>query len=187
MARRLGVSRMAVSTWARQLHPCQGDLTSWHTRPMPGRPARLRAERWQRVLAVLQQGALQAGFDTDRWTLLRIRAVILVAFGVRYHAHYLARRLKALGWSPQPPALSARERDDALGRAWLTRDWPRLQNRLAASRREESAWLQPAVHAAPGRGPLGRRWGRPRSCGASASAGPSPRGLAYPSPARFPN
>jgi hypothetical protein len=51
--------------------------------PIPDRPARLRVEPWPRVLAVLQQGALQAGFDTDRWTLPRIRAVILVAFGVR--------------------------------------------------------------------------------------------------------
>ena len=111
-------------------------MTSLQTRPIPGRPARLSMEQWQRVLAVLQQGALQAGFDTDRWTLLRIRAVILVAFGVRYHAHYLARRLKALGWSPQQPALYARERDEALVRAWLTHDWPRLKKRLAASRQK---------------------------------------------------
>ena len=136
IARRLGVSRMAVSKWARQFHQRQGDLTSLHARPIPGRPARLNAEQWQRVLAVLQQGALHAGFDTDRWTLLRIQAVILVAFGVCYHAHYLARRLKALGWSPQQPALYARERDEALVRAWLTHDWPRLKKRLAARRRK---------------------------------------------------
>jgi transposase len=136
IARRLGVSRMAVSTWARQLHQRQGDMTSLHTRPIPGRPARLSAEQWQRVLAVLQQGALQAGFDTDRWTLLRIRAVILVAFGVRYHAHYLARRLRALGWSPQQPAVYARERDEALVQAWLTHDWPRIKKRLSAKGRK---------------------------------------------------
>ncbi len=175
IARRLGVSRMAVSKWARQLYQRQGDMTSLHTRPIPGRPARLGAEQWQRVLAVLQQGALQAGFDTDRWTLLRIRAVILVAFGVRYHAHYLARRLKALGWSPQQPALYARERDDALVRAWLTHDWPGLKKRLAAGRRKSSSWMKPAFHSEPGLGPPGRRWGRPRSCDASASAVNSPR------------
>ena len=100
IARRLGVSRMAVSKWARQRCQHQGDLTSWQTRPIPGRPARLSAAQWQCVLAVLKEGALKTGFDTDRWTLRRIRAVILVTFGVRYHAHYLARRLKALGWSP---------------------------------------------------------------------------------------
>src|SRR5918992_5668580 len=79
IARRLGVSRMAVSTWARQLRQHQGDIGSLHTRPLPGRPARLSAEQWQRVLAVLKDVALKAGFDTDRWTLRRIRAVLLVA------------------------------------------------------------------------------------------------------------
>jgi transposase len=136
IARRLGVSRMAVSKWARQLHQHQGTMTSLHARPIPGRPARLSGEQWQCVLAVLKDGALKAGFDTDRWTLLRIRAVILVTFGVRYHAHYLARRLKALGWSAQQPAVYARERDEASVRAWLTHDWPRLKKRLAARRRK---------------------------------------------------
>src|SRR5918999_1854305 len=100
----------------------QGDIASLHTHPIPGRPARLSVEQWQRVLAVLNEGALKAGFETDRWTLLRIRAVILVTFGVHYHAHYLARRLKALGWSPQHPAVYARERDEALVLAWLGPD-----------------------------------------------------------------
>ena len=134
IARRLGVSRMAVSKWARQLRQHQGDMASLHTHAIPGRPARLRPEQWQRVLAVLKEGALKAGFDTDRWPLRRIRAVILVVFGVHYHAHYLSRRLKALGWSPQQPAVYARERDEALVRAWLTHDWPRIKKRLAADR-----------------------------------------------------
>ena len=105
IARRLGVSRRAVSKWARQLRQHHGDIGSLHTRPIPGRPARLDVAQWERVLAGLKEGALKAGFDTDRWTLLRIRAVILGAFGVRYHAHYLARRLKALGWRAQQPAV----------------------------------------------------------------------------------
>ena len=57
---------------------------------------------------------------------------MLVEFGVDYHAHYVARRLKALGWSPQRPALYAKERNDELVRAWLRHDWPRINKRLAA-------------------------------------------------------
>jgi transposase len=129
IARRLGVSRMAVSKWAQQLRQHQGDMASLHAWLIPGRPAHLNAEQWQRVLAVLQEGALKAGFETDRWTLLRICAVVLVTFGVRYHAHYLARRLRALGWSPQQPAVYARERDDALVRAWLMHDWPQIKKK----------------------------------------------------------
>src|SRR3712207_5841170 len=122
IARRLGVSRMAVSKWARQLRQHQGDMTSLQTRPLPGRTARLSAEQWQRVLAVLTEGAVKAGFDADLWTLRRILALILLSFAVRCPAHCLARRLKALGWSAQQPAVYARERDDALLQAWLIHD-----------------------------------------------------------------
>jgi transposase len=160
-----------MSQWARQLRQHHGDTASLHARPIPGRPARLSAEPWQRVLAVLQEGALKAGFDTERWTLRRIRAVMLVAFGVRHHAHYLARRLKALGWSPQQPAVYARERDEALVQAWLAQDWPRIKTRLAGEKRQESSWMKPASHSAPTARPPGRRWGTPPSCGVSASAG----------------
>ncbi len=78
IARRLGVSRMAISQWARPLRQHQGEMTSLHTRPLPGRPARLSAEPWPCVLAVLTEGAPQAGFDTERWTLRRSRAVMVV-------------------------------------------------------------------------------------------------------------
>jgi transposase len=118
---------MAVNTWARQLRQHQGEMTSLQTRPIPGRPACLSAEQWQGVLAVLEAGSLKTGFDTDRWTLLHICAVLLVTFWVRYHALYLASRLKALSWGAQQPAVYARERDDALVQAWLPHDWLRIK------------------------------------------------------------
>ena len=132
IARRMGVSRMAVSKWAKHLRQHQDDLASLKRRPMLGRPPRLTAAQWQHILQRLTQGALRAGFETERWTLQRIRALIVVEFGVHYHAHYLARRLKALRWSPQEPAVYARERDEALVQAWLTRDWRRIKKRPAA-------------------------------------------------------
>lgn len=133
IARRMGVSRMAVSKWAKQLRQHRNDPASLRRRPVPGRPSRLAAAQWQHVLQRLAQGALRAGFETERWTLQRIRALIVVEFGVHSHAHYLACRLKALGWSPQEPAVYARERDDALVQAWLTRDWRRIKKKLAAT------------------------------------------------------
>ena len=132
IALQLGVSRMAISKWAKHLQQHQGDIRSLQNRPIPGRPPRLTPQHWQQVLEWLAQGALRAGFETDRWTLRRVRALILVEFGVDYHPHYLARRLKGLGWSPQHPAPYARERNDELIQAWLSHDWPRIKKRLAA-------------------------------------------------------
>jgi transposase len=166
IARQMGVSRTAVSRWAQQLRPSQGNLDGLNKHRVPGRPPRLTAAQWQQLLQVLGRGALQAGFDTDRWTLRRIRAVILVEFGVEYHAHYLSPRLNTLGWSAQHPAVYARERDDALVQAWLTRDWPRINKRLSAEARKSSSSMTPAFRFAPRPAQPGRRGGRRRSSGA---------------------
>jgi transposase len=93
-------------------------------RPKTGRPSRLTAQQWQDLLDVLAEGASRSGFETERWTLPRVRAVIERRFGVTYHVDYLSARLRASGWSVQMPAVRARERDEELIRAWLDRAWP---------------------------------------------------------------
>jgi transposase len=133
IARRLGVSRMAVSQWAERLRHSPHGFATLKRRPNPGRPPRLTSEQWQELLDVLEQGAMQSGFDTERWTLPRVRAVIERRFGVTYHAGYLSVRLRDLGWTAQVPAVLARERDEELIRAWLDRDWPRIKKKLAAT------------------------------------------------------
>jgi transposase len=165
IARQMGVSRAAVSRWAQQLRDNHGHLGSLAKRRVAGRPPRLPPEQWQHLLQVLGRGALQAGFDTDRWTLRRIRAVILVEFGVVYHTHYLSHRLNTLGWSPQHPAVYARERDEALVQAWLRQDWPRIKKRLAAEARKSSSSMKPASHFAPRPARPGLRGATRRSSG----------------------
>jgi transposase len=132
IARRLGVSRAAVSQWAKRLTDAPHGSKALKRRPKPGRPPRLTTRQWRELLGLLERGAIGAGFDTERWTLTRIRSVIQRHFGVTYHAHYLSDRLRELGWSVQVPAIRAAERDEAAIRAWLERDWPRIKKRLAA-------------------------------------------------------
>lgn len=165
ITRQMGVSRAAVSRWAQQLRQNQGHLGGLERRRIPGHPPRLTPEQWQHLLQVLGRGARQAGFDTDRWTLRRIRAVILVEFGVTYHAHYLSHRLNTLGWSPQHPAVYARERDEALVQGWLTQDWPRINKRRVVEARKSSSSMKPALRCALRPARLGLRGGRRRSSG----------------------
>ena len=129
IARRLGVSRMAVSQWAERLRGGPRGLAALRRRTRSGRPPRLTPEQWQELLDILKQGALRSGFETERWTLPRVRAVIERRFAVSYHASYLSVRLRQLGWTAQVPAVRARERDEELIRAWLDRDWPRIKNK----------------------------------------------------------
>jgi transposase len=133
IARRLGVSRMAISQWAQRLRNCPHGFAALKRRPKPGRPPRLAPQQWQELLDILKRGAMRSGFKTERWTLPRVRIVIERRFGVSYHAHYLSARLRNLGWTVQVPAVRARERDEELIQAWLDRDWPRIKKRLAAA------------------------------------------------------
>jgi transposase len=132
IARRLGVSPAAVCQWAKQLRDFPRGLAGLRRHHKPGRPPRLTPAQWREGLTILARGAKRSGFETERWTLPRIRAVIHRRFGVVYHVDYLSSRLRDLGWTPQVPAVWAAERDEELIRAWLDRDWPRIKKRLAA-------------------------------------------------------
>jgi len=104
-------------------------------RPRSGRPPRLSPQHWRPLLKILEAAAIRSGFETERWTLPRIRDVIAHRWGVTDHPAYLSVRLRELGWSVQVPEVRARERDEALIRAWIDRDWPRIKKKLAAAAR----------------------------------------------------
>jgi transposase len=130
IARRLGVSRTAVNQWAKQM--TLGGLRQLRRRRGGGRPAKLTREQQRQLRRLLKRGAPAAGFPTARWTLPRVQQVIQWEFGVVYHVKYLNRLLQQLGWSLQQPVACARERDEALIRAWLAHDWPRIKKSAAA-------------------------------------------------------
>lgn len=160
VAREGGVSRAAVTHWKRRLEPA--GLRGLRRRRPGGRASRLTAAQWGQLLRRLRRGAVAAGFETERWTLRRIAAVVERTFGVRSHFRSLGRALRARGWSPQQPVARARERDDALVAAWLRRDWPRIKRGLAAPGGRSPSWTRRATRSGRGSGRPGpRRAGRP--------------------------
>ena len=133
IARQLGVSRSAISQWSAQLRA--GGLRQLRRRRGGGRPAKLTAEQQRQLRRTLRRGAQRAGFATERWTLARIQQVIEWDFGVSYHRNHLSWLLDRLDWSVQQPLARAAERDEAVIRAWLEQDWPRIKKGAAAWRR----------------------------------------------------
>lgn len=133
IGRRLGVSRAAVSQWAKQL--ARGGVRALRRRKAAGRPARLTPAQKRVLVRHLKRGAVAAGFPTERWTMRRVGQLIEREFGVHYHVHYINRLLAALGWSLQQPLPQAVERDEDLIRAWLAHDWSRIKKGAAARRK----------------------------------------------------
>jgi transposase len=161
VAREVGVSRAAVTHWKRRL--AQAGVRGLRRRRPSGRASRLTAAQWGQLLRRLRRGAVAAGFETERWTLRRIAAVVERTFGVRYHFRSLGRALRARGWSPQQPVARARERDDALVEAWLRRDWPRIKRGLAAPGGRSPSWTRRGTPSGPASGRPGPRRAARRS------------------------
>jgi putative transposase len=170
IARELGVSRAAVCQWAGRLEA--GGTGTTHAsdalrrRPHTGRRPQLTEGDWPAVEALLRRGARASGFDTERWTLRRIAQVLRRDVGVTYHPHSLAVVLRAHGWSPQRPATRAKERDEALIRAWLRRDWPAVKRGLTAAGTSLPSWTRRVTRFGPASGPPGRPAERRRSSSA---------------------
>lgn len=161
LARRMGVSRAAVTPW-QQRFPVAG-LRGVQRRPTPGRPTRLSPGQWRPLVGLLRRGARATGFETERWTLRRVAALIERPFGVRYHFRSLGRALGGRGWRPHQPIPRARDRDAALVEAWLRRDWPRIQRGRAARGAPSSAWTRRGTHCGPTSAPPGHRSAGPPS------------------------
>jgi putative transposase len=121
IARRFGVSRATVCRWAVTL--AREGRRGLRARPRTGRPRRLDARAWRCLGRLLARGAVAAGFETERWTLRRIAALIWREFGVRYHPRYLERPLRAHSFTVRRPATQARERDERAIAAWPRREW----------------------------------------------------------------
>src|SRR2546430_17015638 len=101
IARQMGVSRAAVTQWKQRLD--RDGLSALRQRRSSGRTARLSEAQWDQLVTLLQQGAVAAGFETERGMLRRIAHAIARTFGSREHLRSLGRRVHARGWTAQRP------------------------------------------------------------------------------------
>src|SRR5215468_3954336 len=134
IARRLGVSRSAVSQWAQQIKQRRRGLQGLKSIKHKGRQSYLTDSQWQKVLRDLQRIAQAFGYEDERWTLSRIQRLIADRYGVSYNTNYLSEKLRKSGWSVQQPARVAREREEALVTQWLQEHWPRIKKRPSGSK-----------------------------------------------------
>jgi transposase len=101
IARKYGVSRTTASRWNRALH-VRG-VESLRKRRATGRPCRLTHEQLEAAAALYRGGALQAGFDSDRWTTMRFAEAVFRTCGVRYDSDHAGRIMHRLGLRERHP------------------------------------------------------------------------------------
>ena len=126
VAHRLGVSRQTVSTWARRLSAVNGAVGKLKAKTL-GRPPSLDQAQRDALAGALLDGALQAGFATELWTIKRVRRLVQREFGVVYSISGCWLLLRSLGFSPQKPEKRALQRDEQAIVSWKRKTWPGLK------------------------------------------------------------
>lgn len=132
VARQLSASVSSVCRWW-QAYQRDGPR-GLRPKPTPGRPSRLSDTQKRKLVSLLGQGPLRAGYRTDLWTLRRVADLIRRQFDVRYHPAHVWKLLRGLGWSCQKPERRAVERDEAAIARWKRTAWPRIKKRRSPGR-----------------------------------------------------
>lgn len=127
IARRLDVSREAVSQWYKGWYR-QG-VGGLQSKGHPGRKAQLSAKQKKAIEKTLLKGPIAAGYATDVWTLNRIAVVIKKVAARLYHPGHVWYILTGMGWSCQKPKTRAKERRERAIRRWLRQTWPDIKKK----------------------------------------------------------
>ncbi len=128
VARTVGVSWTTANRWKQVIE--EEGLGALAAKAHPGRTARLTQNQRQRLIEILLNGPLEAGFPTETWTSRRVAEVIEREFGVSYHVGHVWKILRRIGWTSQRPQHQSRKRDAAEIQRWREQEWSRIKKRL---------------------------------------------------------
>jgi len=78
-------------------------------------------------------GRPAAGWRDQRWTLARVRDLVVGKFRVQYTIPGIWYLLRRRGWTCQIGARRAIERDDCAVEVWKKEAWPRMKARRRPS------------------------------------------------------
>lgn len=126
IARHLKVTPAAVSQWHNAWK--KGGRKKLHSRGRTGPRSKLTDTKLNTIRTLLLQGPQRAGYETNIWTLERVKAAIQRKTQIRYGTTHIWRILTVqLGWSAQKPETRARERDEKNIRRWKRWVWPQVK------------------------------------------------------------
>jgi putative transposase len=127
VAELLGVSLRTVQRWWRAWR--DDGAAAFAMRAGRGRPPKLSSVQADQVLSWLARSPGDFGFDTQRWTAVRVAELVERLLGVRMNHRYLNDWLARRAVTPQIPARQAAERDEAAIERWKRWEWPVIKKR----------------------------------------------------------
>lgn len=142
VAAALEVSTKSVYQWRRDWRAGGADALA--SKGPPGPDPQLDPAQRERLEQALEAGPEAAGMGTDqRWTLVRIRALVEAMFGISYSLKGVSLVLHDMDWTVQVPDAKASDRDEESITAWRKETWPAVKERRAGWARGSASWTSP--------------------------------------------
>ena len=125
VAKKFGVSTAAACKW----HAAWDEkgMSGLDSKGPPGFASALDDKKKQTFKNAILKGPLSHGYETDLWTLARLAAVLQKTAEVQFGPVRTWQVVRELGFTPQKPALKAKERDEEVIEHWKTRRLPSLK------------------------------------------------------------
>lgn len=128
VAESYNVDRITVFRWVQRVRERgEGGL---YRQPGSGRPRKLQELSEEELRRIVLRPASYFGFETDLWTVRRLRRVIRDEFQIVLSKNTVWRRLRDAGLTYQKPEREYFEMDEALRERWLRIEVPKIRKTI---------------------------------------------------------
>ena len=127
-----GVDRKTISRWVSKFR--EGGSDALLRKDGSGRPRCLEDLTEEELLTIILPGAMAYGFETDLWTVGRVRRVIMDKFRIPVSKSTIRRRLREAGLTYQKPEREYYEIDEAARKKWLRYEVPKIRQAVEKHR-----------------------------------------------------
>jgi len=127
-----GVDRKTVSRWVAKFR--ENGSEALQRKAGSGRPRKLNELTEDELRAIVLQGAMSFDFETDLWTVSRLRRVITDEFQIPLSKNSIWRRLRDAGLTYQKPEREYFEIDEATRKKWIRYEVPKIRRAIKKHR-----------------------------------------------------
>jgi len=127
-----GVDRKTVARWVVRF--CNGGEDALLRQVGSGRPRKLEDLTETELRKIVLAGACTYDFETDLWTVSRLRRVIADEFRISVSKNTIWRRLRDAGLTYQKPEREYYEIDEATRKKWLRYEVPKIRRAIKKHR-----------------------------------------------------
>lgn len=107
-----------VSQIIKQINDHRGEIIPADYR---GAPTKLSSKQEDELMSIIDQGAIESGFEGEIWTSKRLIVIIKREWGRDYHPHHIPKLLRRLGYSLQKPKKVDVRKDQSKVEQWRSK------------------------------------------------------------------